>query len=393
MSRRVGVVLGADRALAALAGRRGGAPRAVAEAPFDPARPGEAVASLRAALGEVDAIALAVGLAHLTPRAVRLPPAPAAARVRALALEPDRFFAVAPGEPVGVALAADGALAFAMPAGPLEAWVAAFAQWAPVGGVEPAPVPLARALAARGAADGCVVLPAGPGEQGLVDVAGGRVLGVRRTPAADDAGAAAAPASDAEPELLAALGAAEAADVPLPEQLLTGGLARRAAARARRRLLAWGAAAAAACAFAVWALDRRQTRTLAALDVALARAASEARPALTLAERARVLDRELAAGGASGAAGDSVVGDAALVLGALGARLPAGAVVQRVRAAGAEWQVDGSARDAAAVLAALASEPVFRDVRVLAPSASFVEAGGARESFSVAFRAGGAGAR
>jgi hypothetical protein len=80
-------------------------------------------------------------------------------------------------------------------------------------------------------------------------------------------------------------------------------------------------------------------------------------------------------------------------LAALGRRLPPDAVVQGLRADGDTWQVDGVARDAAAVVPALDADPRFVDVRSAAPSSRVEGAGGARETFSVAFRAASGGAR
>jgi hypothetical protein len=77
--------------------------------------------------------------------------------------------------------------------------------------------------------------------------------------------------------------------------------------------------------------------------------------------------------------------DALAALASIGARLPDEAVAQRVRMAGNEWQVEGNAATASAVLAALAAEPRFERVRFLAPSNRFRDGTEDRETFAIAF--------
>jgi hypothetical protein len=52
---------------------------------------------------------------------------------------------------------------------------------------------------------------------------------------------------------------------------------------------------------------------------------------------------------------------------------------------GNEWQVEGNATTASAVLAAFAAEPGFEKVRFLAPSNRFRDGADDRETFAIAF--------
>jgi hypothetical protein len=93
------------------------------------------------------------------------------------------------------------------------------------------------------------------------------------------------------------------------------------------------------------------------------------------------IDRELAAISTSSTSRADVVA----ALAALGSRLPLEAVAQRVRVVGNEWQVEGNAKTASAVLAAFAAEPRFERVRFLAPSNRFRDGTEDRETFAIAF--------
>jgi hypothetical protein len=74
------------------------------------------------------------------------------------------------------------------------------------------------------------------------------------------------------------------------------------------------------------------------------------------------------------------------VLAALSERLPEGATVLNLRAQGEEWQIDGTARDAAALLPLLDRDDRFDTVRFLSASARFREGPRTYETFSIAFR-------
>jgi hypothetical protein len=393
MPDRIGLELLADRVRAVATDRRGRAPRATAEVPWDPDRPAEAIAELRARLGAARGLGVAVGLSFLDVQRVTLPPARGDARRRMVALDPARTFPLR--EPVVVALADDapptapdrGEPAFALSREQLRRWAAALAEWAPVDSVEPAPSALARALAVRGAAaDGEYRLPAGAGEEGVVRLAAGHVVEVRRAPRWNEANdAAAAPSGD---PWLVALGAAIGAEeAPAAVQLLSDDLARAAARRRDARLTRAAALCGLAAGLALVAADRQRARHATAVEQALRAERPRAAAAESLYARLHALD----AAARAAAALEGRRADPLAVLDALGERLPAGAAVTALRQEGDAWTVDGTARDAAALVPALAADPRLAEVRALAPSSRFAERGVAVETFSIAFRAAPAG--
>lgn len=227
------------------------------------------------------------------------------------------------------------------------------------------------------------MVDAGPGELGVVQIADGALRSVRRLRAADvdhpaltvtDIPGVATP-------FIAAYGAALASEHDPGDMLLTPTLAHRFATAQRRRLGVWAVAALAAVCTAVWSLgvSRERMRDMLERDVADARRAAAAGDQAIV--RARTIDRELEAiaGTSSGRAG------ALESLAALGVRLPRQAVAQRIRMTGTEWQVEGNAATASAVLAALAADPHFDRVRFLAPSNRFRDGTTNRETFAIAF--------
>jgi hypothetical protein len=298
-----------------------------------------------------------------------------------LALEPDRFFPV--DEPVVVALLDDQGLAFGADAARVERWLRAFEDWAPVESVEAAPVAAARI--ARPSDEGLFALPAAPDEHGLVQIVGGRPVSARRVPEGVDVPAARAlPAPAGVPvDFVTALGAARGVDGSIDTMLMPD----RHAARTRTRRLGRLASTAAACALAtlvaLWALDRSRGRALAALDDEIARTTLAAERALALRDTLGALDLEAAALIDL----DVARPDPLPVLAALSQRLPRGATVLSLRSSGGDWQIDGTATDAAALVPLLDQDERFQDVRVLAASSRFREGERTYETFSIAFRA------
>ena len=382
MSSVVGVELATDRVRAVVLARWRASPRATCEIEWDATDPAGLVTRLRARCGPASRIALSVGLGFLHVKHVRLPPASVEARRRMLALEPDRFFA-SRDEYLVVALEGERNLAFAMAEDVLASWIAAFETWAPVDRVEAAPVSLARALG-RDGADGSYAVPAGQGEHGVVELRGGTVHGARRMPG-DASAPATRPLPDARSvgsEYLAALGAARGVDDSLEGALLP---ARHAAAIRRRRIGRTSLAAAAciaALAIGVWAADRSRERTLHAIRDAAARIEPLAAQAIAQRDALEALDRESVMITAVSARRP----DPLRVLAALSERLPAGATVLSLRASGEQWQIDGRAADAAAILPALDGDARFEDVRFLSASTRFREGARTWETFNIAFR-------
>ncbi len=377
-----GVELTGDAARAVARSWRGSV-IGMAEVPFDPARPADAVTALRAQLGEVSSISLAVGYAHLHVKAVRLPPVSQAQAVAILALEPDRFFPVSAA--TAIALAAPE-LACAADAASLERWVAAFDTWARVAAVHAAPAAAARALADGATEHAAIEIPGEleEGETALVEMDRGRLAGARRVPAGVIVATAPMPVLlGVPPRFAVAAGAALGAAAPLHDQLLSPPL-RMAFGRDRARRTARATAALAmAMIFAVWALDHARARTLERTVLTIAQLADSAAPALALAGRLSALAREAQTSRAS-LAGPP---DPLQVLAALSERLPREATVLALAADGDLWHLDGRTSNAAAIVPALDADPRLADVQLAGPTTRFTEGSRAYESFSVSFRA------
>jgi hypothetical protein len=358
------------------------APRKTFEAEWDPSRPAEVVAVLQKQLGHTRQIALCVGLGFLHVKQVKLPPAPAAERRRILALEPDRFFAVQ-DQSVVVSLDSEQSLAFAVDADLLDRWIAAFEEWAPVDSLEPAPFSLARELA-RAGAHGSFAVAAGANEHGLVEVQEGRLRSARRIPLGTNAPEARPLQSHGgvPADFLPALGAARGVAGSLDEMLLPEAHAGRIRTRRLQRALLTAAMCILAFGVALWALDRSRERTLARIADELSVIEPRAQRSVDLRDRLAAIDRESATIGELARRR----ADPLRVLAGLSERMPAGATVLGVRANGDEWQIDGTARDAAAIIPLLDSDTRFEGVHFLSATSRFREGSRTYETFSIAFR-------
>jgi len=176
-------------------------------------------------------------------------------------------------------------------------------------------------------------------------------------------------------------GAALSFDGAIDAMLLTPSIERGFVSAQRRRFMTWSVAAMAAVGLMVWSVGVSRSRLLDTLTSEVAAARDAATEGNASVVRALTIDRELAA--ITTTTADRA--DALAALAALGARLPVEAVAQRVRMVGNEWQVEGNATTASAVLAALAAEPGFEKVRFLAPSNRFRDGADDRETFAIAF--------
>ena len=380
MSDRVGVELGLDSVRAIALERWRKAPRAAIEVPWNPARPADAVAALRQALGPTSRIALSVSLAYLHIKQAKLPPAPVAERRRILALEPDRFFPVQ-DQALAVSLANDDNLAFAIDADQLERWVSAFEEWAPVEVIEPAPLSIARALGPT--AGGTFAIAAGPDEQGVIELQHGRVRSARRMFGNGDAQAASVPATaGVGPSHLAAYGAALGVAEPLDAMLLTDSQTARLRMRRFRRVVTAAVVCAIAFILAIWSVDRSRQRQLDRIRQEIVALTPNAREAIDLRDRLAATEREASAITQLAAQRP----DPLPVLAALSAQLPAGATVLNIRSNGSDWQIEGRAGDAAAIVPLLDRDERFDDVRFLSASSRFREGDRTYETFSIAFR-------
>jgi hypothetical protein len=163
--------------------------------------------------------------------------------------------------------------------------------------------------------------------------------------------------------------------------LLPDALVERLQRRRLGRLLQVAAACALSLGAALWAVDASRERTLQRVREESLSLAPAAGPATALLEQLAALDRERLALAELGR-GRS---DPLFVLTALTERLPGEAVVLSFRGQGEEWQIEGTAADAAAIVPLLDADPRFRDVRFLSASARFREGERTYETFSIAF--------
>ena len=425
---QVGLQLGADRVRAVvLTGWPRQRVRAV-EVPFDAERPDEAVDALRALVGAARRIAVAVDLHLVRAKRISLPALSAAERRNILRLEPERFFAVR-GEEVVPAICADNGLVFAATASALGQWVQAIERIAPVNVVEPTPVALARALATASIADALVLFDGQDAGMAVAEIRANCVMRARRVfggvPQVANALAAeglldthvtaayldpwiegrqaslasVCPGISLHPlpalgrpggharipgPFAAAFGAALALASPPPvaETLLSPAHE----VKIRRRRTRATAKAAAVCAtaflFALWSLDGRSDRAARSLDAATAVLTARAAPALAMQTELANLVRRTNATRAI----DAERQDPLRVLRALSAALPPGAFVRQIRVTGPDWQIDGYASSASAVLTTLGSRPEFHDVHFLSAVNRDQIANQAYESFALAFR-------
>jgi hypothetical protein len=330
------------------------------------------VNALRARFPHTSSLALSVGVGFLHIKRVQLPPVPDAERRRIIAFEPDRFFAV---QEKRLALSLIGDIAFAVDAHMLQEWLGAFSQWRRVEVVEPAPLSLARSVG-----DGAYMLPADGSEKAIVVVAGGQPTTARRVPANESVQANPLPETPVAAEYLCALGATRSSYEPLHTMLLTDELARPI----RMRRAAQVSLAGVFCVLSLLALltaaSASRDRTLARINAEIANLQPQAAPALqasfTLANMNR--ERELL-GARSGS-------KPLEVLRALSQRLPPGAIVLSLHGDQTQWQIEGTAPDASAIVPALARDQRFQDVRPLAASSRYQDAARAYETFSIGFR-------
>jgi hypothetical protein len=423
VSARIGIEIGA-RTLRAVRLDGSMRPRVrLAEVAYDPDNVAEAVAALRDQLGRASRTALALDLPHLFAKHVKLPPVAAAEKRRMLTLEPERFFPVRGAELTVSARDGDDHLVFATREAPLAAWVAALETLGPIDVIEPAPVALARALAAVGVRSGAVLVDANGDGVGVIELADARVRHVRRvgsqatdvaaaaseitaregagsyavylTPWAEDRAVAIAaplggsaavrpvPATGRVPDThLAAFGAALGIGGAVDETLAPSEIAHRIVSRRRRGAALAVAAFAGAIVLAALSLDAARTRTARALERDAAAMRAQAEGVLAMRSEIETLDREARAV----AAVEAKRGDPLAVIRALSARLPKDAHVRSLRGGGAEWQVAGFATDASRIVPLLEAAPEFEAVRFLSGTSRSTIGDRMYENFSVTFR-------
>ncbi len=384
MSRYVGLELGGIRIRAVTISRWTAAPQQRFEIDWDPSDPAAAVDLLRNHLGDATAISLAVGLEWLQVKHISLPPVAATSKRHMILIEPDRYF---PIDSAALALHAslESDLVFAASASLIEQWVSAFGHWAPVECVEPSPVSFTRAIAGSNASSGRFAMASGEGEQGLVEINRGSLRSARRTvDPVNSSDLRPAPSVRGVPaEFLTAYGAALSAKGSAKEMLSSPALENEIGKRRVREIARWAALALLAFAAALFSVDRSRTRLLERVGQEASLISSRAAPAAEAQSRMAMLSsRSSAIKELNGSQADVLQ-----VLAILSRRLPPDAVVSMLRVSGSEWEIDGTAANAGAVIPALDAERMLSDVKARSATSRFRDAGRTVESFSIAFHA------
>jgi Tfp pilus assembly protein PilN len=418
MISRLGLELGPRTIRAVhLSGLRGSRVQTL-ETSWDPEKPAEAIAALREHLGPARHVAAAVDLALLQVKQLELPPLPLEEKRRMLGLEPDRYFAVR-GEELVFALREGAGLVFAAREPLLTAWIAARETLGRLERTEPGPVALARALARGDVLEGFVLRNGhGPGVE-LLELEAGSIRSARRLygDLAEAAGVLAAE-TDAEarpgtiyltpwddegsrtisthlpnstlkepprvaeldPVYLVAYGTALADEQGWRQALLTPELEQAHQNRHRARIGIAAAACVAALFFAVLSVDAYRARAAERLDERLTELRGAAAPALALQSRLEALSRETRAV----ATIEAERPDPLRSLLPLSERLPEDTWIRSIRTSGADIEIDGYARDAAALIPLFENDPRFENVRFRSATARAQIGTETYENFSLA---------
>ncbi len=383
------------------------------EVSWDPEQPAAGLTALREALGSVDRLTVAASLDLLHVRRLQLPPLPAAEKRRMLGLEPDRFFPVR-GEDLVFWVQEDQDLVFAIRESLLTGWLPFLESIGRLESVEPAPVALARALVKARIREGCVLRNGAANTSELTVLREGRIESVRRLlhdgPGFearvlaersgpiyvcpwDETRAGAledvvppdrvqAPPDIAGvgPGFLAAYGAALASSESQDGGLVTPELAHKIARRHRRDRLVATMACAAALIFLLWSADAHRARAERHLDARIAGLREQAGEVLALQTEAEAILRQ------TGTLSAIVAGrpQPLEVLLGMSRLLPPTAYVRAVRTSGSEWQVDGYAKDAAALIPLFENHPNFAEARFLTGTSRLRVGRETYESFSLA---------
>lgn len=407
---RLGLEIGPDTLRAVRLGR--GAPRTF-EMEWDPDLPGPAVAALAAALGPVRVVAAAIHPSLLRVRRLELPPLPIDERRRALEMEPDRHFAVL-DQALVFSLPGNASLAFAAPRTRVDAWLDALAELGPVIRLEPAAVAVLRALDAEdGPRDADLMRYGADGGVEWCVVRDGRLQEVRRlfTAGADTFAANGdarepqvtyvdpwpAPAVNAhradalrpfpEPHgiprrFLAAFGAALDTGAGWEEGFVTESFRVRLVRRRFLRAVGAVLALTAAATFLLLSWGAYRQRVEASADVRLEQLRRRAAPVIRLRAEVAALEQSLTELDGLRAQRPDLLG----TLEALSTSLPRDAWIRRLQASGGDWQIEGSAEDAASLVPLLERHPLIEDVRFVGATTRIEGNNDAYDTFTLAFR-------
>ena len=345
--------------------------------------PAAGVSLLRKTFGPVGGIGISLGLEFLLIKHIQLPPVGNDERRRMILVEPDRFFPTK--VPLAVSVSEENDLVFAAESSLVEKLTSAFEEWAPVESVEASPMAFSRAIRKSGRVSGSFALPAAEGERGVVKIERGEVISARRAfdDQPTDIPRRSTTVAGLPPEYLSAFGAALGADGRADRSLAPETIAGGISARKRRRLAGWALAAVIALALSLFSYDRARERYLAKLETRLTQLA----PDLEVAQRAR--GRVVIRRSADQLADQikSTRADPLEIMSILGRALPSDAFVTALRFNGEEWEIDGTAAHASAIIPALDAEKRLENVRFRSATSRFRDAGRIRESFAIGFRA------
>jgi Tfp pilus assembly protein PilN len=298
-------------------------------------------------------------------------------------------------------------------------WLDALSALGAVERVESVPTALVRHITGVGSQEGGVLVLAGSsgGDVTLARLADGAVAALRKLPAgADEVAAAVAEMALPEgschlhpwddglaralrdatgrapltvptpPDAPVTFAAARGALLGLTEgeqlTLVSPALERRLRAAGRRRAVLHVAGLVAAIAIVFGALDYRRAATLRSLEEAIASAETAAAPVMELNREATAISEELALLADEVAARSNPL-DVLLDITRL---LPGDVYLTQLSHAGAEWELNGRAEDAARLIPLLEQSPRFDDVRFRTATTRVRVGGSTLESFSLVLR-------
>lgn len=349
--------------------------------PWKPDSIDAAVQLLQEHLGGVSAIGIAVGMQFLFPKHIKLPPVSAAEKRRMISLEPERFFPVS--TPLLVSTAADRDLVLGADASAVEGWVTALERWAPVQNLEGSPSSFARAGRSLKFGDGVYEIASGDDDRGYAELRAGRLISARRARAsASDSSAREIPSSAGIPgAFMAAMGAALGVNDSPDEMLVSDERHARLRSSRVQSLVFVSLLAIASLSFVLFSAAQSRERYLERIDAATAALRPRAATAASLQGRLELM------GVASSAARNAQsAADPLAVITILSRRLPRDAVVMTTRGVAGDWQITGTAKDAAGIIPALDADPALENVRFLAGTSRFTEDRRSYETFSIGFR-------
>jgi Tfp pilus assembly protein PilN len=411
----LGIEIGPNRLRALRRRGRGSAQVEAMEVEWSSAEPVETVAALVERFGTGARLVVAVDTSGLFVKRLSLPALSAEQRRRMVALDPERYFPVR-AEAL-VAGVRDDDLVVAARAAEFDRMAEALARLGPVERVEPAPVALARHLAAQGI-ERAIIVMADPHDRdcAVVELEDGRAASIRKLPTDGRAIVAAARATPDIPapcflypwrEALAselgakglrveavppppgsteafagAGGALLGIDAPDELTLTSPALERRQRMRAWRRGALAATALVAALFAAVWSVDLRRARTLAEIQRRIAeRQADAAEVQLLLEDIATAQEEVTTIATVTRERPDPL--EALLLVTRL---LPADAYLRSLSVSGDEWELDGYARDAALLVPTFEASDALSDVRFRMATTRTQVGNEDYETFSLALR-------